>query len=156
MVWVVPAERAGIVMSDAATSHPAEIKTLRQAYAALNRGDVPGFLECLDPRIERVEQFGFPTDATYRGLDAVRAHVEAGRGTWAEGACEPQRFLVSGDKVVVFAHVRVRVKNETQWREGDTFDVFTFRGGMITEFHSYLDQGRALAWAGVKAGVSGV
>lgn len=143
-------------MSEPAITDTAEIETLRRAYAALNRGDVPGFLVCLDPQIERVEQFGFSTDATYRGLDAVRAHVEAGRGTWAEGTCEPQRFLVSGDKVVVFAHVRVRVKHETQWREGDTFDVFTFRAGKVAEFHSYLDQSRALAWAGVQAGVSGV
>lgn len=137
-------------------SHTAEIETLRRAYAALNMGDVPGFLGCFDPRIERVECFGAPTDATHKGLDAVRVHVEAGRGTWAEGACEPQRFIVSGYKVVVFAHVRVRVKNEPQWREGDTFDVFTFRGGKVTEFHSYLDQDRALAWAGVQDRVSGV
>ncbi len=142
-------------MSDPNDPFSAEIDSLSRAYAALNRGDTPGFLECFDPGIQRVERFGAPTDATYIGLEAVRAHVEAGRSRWAEGECKPQRFLVSGDRVIVFVRVRVRVTNETQWREGDVFDVFTFRAGRVTEFHSYLDRDLALAWAGVKAPVNG-
>jgi hypothetical protein len=41
---------------------------------------------------------GFPTAGTYRGSAEVQEHVAKGRGTWAEGTCEPEKFLTHGDK----------------------------------------------------------
>jgi len=128
----------------------AEIEALRAAYAALNRNDVAGFVAAFDPQIVRVEFPDSPMGGTYRGLEAVTAHVVAGRGSWAEGACEPERFQVVGDRVIVFTRVRVRLKAETQWRVGRTFDVFTFRDGKAIEFYTFGDEPQALAWAGVK------
>ena len=128
----------------------AETEAVRAAYAALNRGDVAGFVAGFDPAIERVEEF--PQGETCRGLAAVTAHVERGRGRWAEGACEPRRFAAArGDRVVAFVHVRVRLKDEVEWREGDLVDVFTFRDGRVVEFRSFADERRALEWAGAGA-----
>jgi ketosteroid isomerase-like protein len=127
---------------------------LRHAYAALNRNDIPGFIAVFDPQIERIELIPsaeFPQGATYRGLEAVKAHVSKARGTWAEGGCEPERFIVTGDRIVVLVHVRVRLKNETEWREGRTVDVYTFRNGKAIEFRTFASQDEGLRWAGVKA-----
>jgi ketosteroid isomerase-like protein len=124
----------------------AEIDAVREAYAALNRGDVPGFVRMFDLGVERVELF---SGRSYRGLAAVTEHVAAGRATWAEGGCEPQRFLVAGDRVVVMVDVRVRLKDEAQWREGRVADVYTFRDGRVIEFRSFGDERQALEWAGL-------
>ena len=36
----------------------------------------------------------------------------------AEGSCELERFIVAGDKIVVFVHARVRLKDHTEWTDG--------------------------------------
>ena len=126
----------------------AEIDAVREAYAALNRGDVPGFVRLFDAGVERVEELG--SGGAWRGLAAVTRHVAQARATWAEGGCEPQRFRVAGNRVVVFVDVRVRLKNETQWREGSTVDVYTFRDGKVIEFRTFGDERRAVEWAGVR------
>jgi ketosteroid isomerase-like protein len=128
-----------------------EIEGLRAAYAALNRGDVAGFVAGFDPGVVRVEFLGSPMGGTYRGLAEVTAHVARGRGAWAEGGCEPERFVVAGDRVIVAVRVRVRLKSETAWREGRTADVYTFRDGKVVEFRTFIDEQQALAWAGVQA-----
>ena len=79
----------------------------------------------------------------------VREHVIKGRSTWAEGSCEPERFVINGDKVIVLTHVRVRLKDQTEWLEGNTADVFTFRNGKITEFRTFSDEYEAFEYAGV-------
>jgi Ketosteroid isomerase-related protein len=124
-----------------------EIKILKQAYAALNRGDIDGFIKDFDSQIDRVEFEGSPMAGEFHGIEAVRTHVEAGRSTWAEGTCEPEQFTVVGDKIVVSCHVRVRLKDQTDWLEGRTGDVFTFRNGKVTGFRTFADDQQALEWA---------
>lgn len=123
---------------------------VRQFYAALNRGDVPGVMEHFAADIVRVEFEGTPSGGTYRGLAEVEAHVARGRGTWAEGACVPEELLEDGDKVVAYVHVRVRLKDSGQWVEGRIADGFAFRGGKMVEFHSFTERADARKWAGMK------
>lgn len=132
-------------------SMAAEIELLREAYAALNRNDVPGFVRAFDPQIERIEPPDFPMGGTYRGLAAVTAHVSKGRASWAEGGCEPERFVVAGDRIVVLIHVRVRLKVETEWRDGHIADVYTFRNGKAIQFRTFGNAAQGLEWAGAKA-----
>jgi hypothetical protein len=129
----------------------AETKALREGYAALNRNDIPAFVKVFDPQIERIELPEFPAGGTYHGLAAVKAHLSRSRETWAEGSCEPERFIVAGDRLIVFVYVRVRLKHETEWREGRIADVYTFRSGKAIQFRTFADRPQALEWAGVKA-----
>ena len=138
-------------MSNSTSSLEAETEAVREAYAALNRNDVAGFVSVFDPQVERIEPADFPGGGTYHGLAAVTAHVAKGRGTWAEGGCEPERFVVAGDRVIVSVHVRVRLKDETEWREGRITDVFTFRNGKAVQFRTFADEREALEWAGASA-----
>ena len=128
----------------------AETEALRQAYAALNRNDISGFVKDFDPQVERIEPAAFPTAGTYRGLEAVTEHVSLGRSTWAEGSCEPERFIVAGDKVVVCIHVRVRLKDKTEWIDGRLADVYTFRDGKAIQFRTFSETEQAFEWAGVE------
>ena len=137
-------------MNTSTPSSAAETESLREAYAALNCNDIAEFVKNFDPQVEWSEPADFPGGGTYRGLDAVKAHITKSRADWAEGTCEPQRFIAAGDKIVVFDHVHVRLKHETEWREGDIGDVYTFRNGKIIHVRVFPDRRQALEWAGAK------
>ncbi|HET9957249.1 MAG TPA: nuclear transport factor 2 family protein [Gemmatimonadaceae bacterium] len=127
-----------------------EVDALKQFFAAINRNDMQAMTRDFDPQIVRVEPEGFPTAGTYRGIAEVQEHVRAGRGTWAEGSCEPEKFLVNGEKVVVYLHAWVRLKGATEWTGGRFADGFVFRNGRITEYRSFGERAQALEWAGIQ------
>ena len=53
--------------------------------------------------------------------------------------------------VVVYLHVRVRLKDSTEWVGGRFADGFVFRDGKITHYLSFGEQLDALTWAGIEA-----
>jgi ketosteroid isomerase-like protein len=127
-----------------------EIEVLEQFFAAINRNDMEGITKYLDPQIVRIEPEGFPTAGNYRGIAEVQEHVTKGRGTWAEGTCQPEKFLANGDKVVAYLHVWVRLKDSTDWVGGRFADGFVFRDGKITLYLSFGERLDALKWAGIE------
>jgi ketosteroid isomerase-like protein len=127
-----------------------EIDALKHFYAAVNRNDMQAMIKDFDPQIVRTEPEGFSTAGTYRGSAAVQEIVGKGRGTWAEGSCEPERFLVNGEKVVVYLYAWVRVKGATEWTGGRFADGFVFRNGKIVEYHTFWERVQALDWAGIE------
>lgn len=127
-----------------------EVEALQRFFAAVNREDMQSITQDFDPQIVRIEPEGFPTAGTYRGIAEVQEHVRTGRGTWAEGTCEPEEFLIKGDKVVVYLHARVRLKGATRWTGGRFADGFVFRDGKITEYRSFGEREQALQWAGIE------
>jgi len=74
-----------------------EVDALKHFFAAVNRNDMQAITRDFDPQIVRIEPEGFPTAGTYRGSAEVQQHVTTGRGTWAEGTCEPEKFLSKGE-----------------------------------------------------------
>ncbi len=137
---------------DTLTPAPADqAESLRQAYGGLNRNDIPAFIKNFDSQVVWTEPSEFPGGGTYRGLAAVTAHFTKSRADWAEGTCEPQRFIAAGDKIIVFAHVHVRLKYESEFREGDIADVYTFRDGRVVAARVFAERQEALDWAGVGA-----
>lgn len=126
------------------------MNVMNAIYSAINRNDIEGVLEFLDDDIERVEPAGYATAGTHRGHQAVKAHFAEGRGTWAEGACEPENFIFAGDKIVACLKVRVRLKERTDWIEGRFADVFTFRGNKAIHMRTFWETEEALKWVGLK------
>ncbi len=122
---------------------------LIQFFAAVNRNDMQAITKDFDPQIVRVEPEGFPTSGTYRSIAAVQAQFASARGTWAEGSCEPEEFFEQGDKVVVYLHVRVRLKDSTDWIDARFADGFSFRDGNIIQYLTFGQRPDALKWAGV-------
>lgn len=127
-----------------------ETEALEQFFDAVNRNDLQAMTKDFDPQIVRVEPEGFPTAGTYRGLADVQAHVAKGRGTWAIGTCKPEKFLVNGDRVVVYLHALVRLKDSTEWIDGRFADGFVFRDGRIVEYRTFGERRDALKWAGLE------
>lgn len=141
--------RHGETMSTQATPSAVEIEALRKAYAAFNRNDIAASVEALDPQIEWTEPPEFPGGKTYHGHEGVMAYLSQSRADWAEGSSEPERFIVAGDKIIVFVHVRARLKNSAEWNEMRLADVFTFRNGKAIQMRAFADRQQALEWAGV-------
>ena len=127
-----------------------EIEVLKQFFAAINRNDMQAITKHFDPQIVRIEPEGFPTAGTYHGIAEVQDHVAKGRGTWAEGTCEPEEFLTNADKVVVYLHVWVRLQDSPDWVGGRFADGFVFREGKITQYLSFGERQDALKWAGIE------
>jgi len=123
------------------------IQALRKAYAAFNRNDISATIEPLDPQIEWTEPADFPGGGTYHGHEEVKAYLTQSRTGWAEGSSEPERFLVAGEKIVVFVHARVRPKGSSLWRETSLAEVFTFRNGKAVHMRAFADRRQALEWA---------
>jgi ketosteroid isomerase-like protein len=123
----------------------AEIEALRATYAALNRNDSPSAVLPFDDDIDWIEPAEYTGGTSCHGRAAVEAHLKKARATWAEGSCEPEQFLSAGDKVVVILHVHVRLKTETQFREGSHAAVYTFRNGKAIEMRIVDDPLQAIA-----------
>jgi ketosteroid isomerase-like protein len=126
-----------------------EIEMLEAFYAAINRNDIAAATRHFDPHAVRVEPEGFPTSGTYGGIALVREHLARGRGTWAEGTCQPERYFLQGDKAVVYLHAWVRLHGAAEWTGGRFADGFVLREGTILEHRSFGERAQALAWAGI-------
>ena len=127
-----------------------ETEALKEFFAAINRNDMQAIIKDFDPQIVRIEPEDFPAAGTYRGIAEVQEHVAKGRGTWAEGTCEPEEFFTNGDKVVVYLHVRVRLKDSTDWIDGRFADGFEFRAGKIIQYLTFGERRDAFKWAGIE------
>lgn len=127
-------------------TNSSDIETVHKIYEALNHNDIPSAAKFFDPQIFRVEWEGYPTVGTFRGLNEVTEHFNAGRSTWAEGTCEPEHITVGWNRVIAHVHVKVRLKNKTEWNEGRIADVWEFRNGKVIEFRSFFTAQEALAW----------
>lgn len=126
-----------------------QVEILKRFFAAINRFDMESMTEDFHPEIVRVEPEGFPTAGTYRGIDAIREHVRKGRGSWAEGTCDPEAFHENGNQVVVYLHAWVRLHGAKEWTGGRFADGFAFRDGKIVEYLSFGERAEAMKWAGI-------
>lgn len=120
---------------------------LNEVYAAINRDHIPAALQYFELDAVRIEPEGFPLSGTYQGHAELLTHFTAARSTWAEGKCEPERFEVHGEKVIVHLHVRVRLKDAEKWIDARVSDGFIFRDGKIIEFRTFADSEAAQSWA---------
>ena len=122
-----------------------DVQTVRSAYDAFNRGDIPAVLATYDEAIEWTEGGGGRAPAgTFRGPAAVGSQVF---GTvpaiFEEFRAIPEQFIDAGEHVVVVGRFQGKAKS------GATLDapfvhVQRMRNGKITKFENYVE---ASAWA---------
>src|SRR5580704_4910251 len=120
------------------------IRVLRGAYAAFNRGDIDAAVEPLDAQIEWTEPAEFPGGGTYHGRESVKRYLTQSRMNWAEGSSEPERFITSGNRIVVFVHAKFRNKGSNEWGDVSLADVYTIRDGKPVQMRAFADRQEAL------------
>lgn len=125
-----------------------QIEIIKKVYSGLSQNDVTAVLDLMASNITRFEFVDSPAGGIYRGHADLKRNIEQGRSTWDIGTCEPIEFFSEGGKVVVVAHVKVRLKNDLKWIDAITTDGFSLKDGQITEFHSFSTKQLAFEWAG--------
>ena len=126
------------------------ITALRSAYAAFNRGDMDAAVEPLDAQIEWTEPAEFPGGGTYHGREGVKRYLTQSRVNWAEGSSDPERFITSGNRIVVLVHAKFRNKGSNDWADVSIADVYTIRDGKPVQMRAFADRHEALRWAGAE------
>lgn len=126
------------------------IAGLRAAYAAFNRGDIDGAVAMLDPNVEWIEPTEFPGGGVHRGVESVKHYLAQSRAGATEVISEPERFIPSGDRIIVFVHARVLPKKSATWQEIRLADVYRFHDGRVTQMHAFANREDALRWAGIE------
>ena len=127
-----------------------DVTTLRSAYEAFNRGDIPAVLTAMDPQIAWHEPGGgHAPRGTFHGHQAlvqnvfgmVPQHFDAFQA-------EPNQFIDAGDHIVVIGRFHGKAKN------GQAFEVpfahlWAMRNGKTASYHNYVEAaGWAAAWGG--------
>jgi uncharacterized protein len=142
-----PREEVSVLSPTEATQ---AITNLRVAYAAFNRGDIEAAVQSFDAQIEWTEPAEFPGGGAYHGREAVKRYLTQSRAAWAEGSSEPERFITSGNRIVVFVHARFRPKDSQQWQDVRLADVYTISNCNAIQMRAFADRQEALRWAGVE------
>lgn len=128
------------------------IEVIKRVYSGINRNDIESVLSLFDENILRIEPENFPGAGTYRGHADMRSHLIKGRSTWAEGGCYPVEFFTAGNKTAVIVHIKVRLKDKSNFSDVKIADGFSIKEGRVTEFHSFANKQKAFEWAGIQSG----
>jgi ketosteroid isomerase-like protein len=108
-----------------------DIEIIRNIYYGINQNDIDAVVDLMDVDITRIEPEDFPKAGTYRGHHDVRQHLTTGRSTWAEGRCDPIDFFTAGNKIVVTVHIKVRLKDHSEWIDAWIADGFFEWAGIV-------------------------
>jgi ketosteroid isomerase-like protein len=117
---------------------------VRESYAALNRGDIAGALEPLDPEIEWRESPVLPESDTYRGREAVRGLLLHFLDTWEEFRQDVEESKSAGDRVLVFLHLSARGRESGAAVDARYAHLWTMQGGKAVRVDAFYDRPEAL------------
>jgi len=121
-----------------------DVSTMRAAYAAFNRADIPAVLAAFDPAIEWHEPGGGNAPrGTFRGAESVARDVFATvPDHFTEFQAAAEAFIDASERLVVTGRFRGRNK-AGQALDTPFAHVWEMRGGKAATFHNYID---AAAW----------
>jgi ketosteroid isomerase-like protein len=123
------------------------VETYQRILETFNRDGVDGVMPFFADDVEIYDP-DLP-EGSYRGPEAVRRAVELLVSGFEKVQIKDFRLLSAGDRVVALLHTRAKgeqVDLEVEQRDAHTV---TFRDGKIAYWRVYLDQGEALADAGL-------
>lgn len=121
-------------------SMASNLDTIRGAYDAFARGDVPAVLAILAPTVRWTEAEGFPYGGTYSGPDAVLSGVFMKLGTeWDGYSAVPREFVAEGDTVVALGHYSGTYKKTGRRFSAPFAHVWEFQDGKVVRFRQYTD-----------------
>jgi uncharacterized protein len=123
---------------------PEDVQILRNAYEALNRGEIARALDVLDPDAEWSEHSDLPEAATYRGRDSIRSFLEGYLESWEEFRQDTEDVIDGGDRVAVLLHLVARGRGSGIEVEARYAHVWTMREGKGIRVDAYADRERAL------------
>ena len=132
-------------------------ETVKECYAAFQRGDIATILSKLDDAVEWEGVKGTegvaPHAGVRRGRGAVTEFFQIVGSTIEFHAFEPKEFVAQGDTVVAIGSYRATVKTTKKSIASDWAMIFNFRDGKITRFREFTDSAQLVRAYGVTAAV---
>jgi ketosteroid isomerase-like protein len=118
---------------------------IRRMYEAWNSGDMAALAEVFHPEVEvRPAMSTFMTSTVYRGHDGIAAWFAETNEPWADLQAVPQRFIESGERIVVLVGLQARVPGGRVDIEAEIAHVVTIRDGRIVRLDGYEEPAEAL------------
>jgi ketosteroid isomerase-like protein len=129
----------------------ANVETVRRALDAFNAGDAEAAAALLDPDVEWRLPPNFPDTGTLRGREHVVGALGDITDSWDELVVDVRELIDAGDRVVAVVRYRGRAAITGLVLGGQSLDsqVWTLRGGRVTEVRMYSGTAEALEAAGV-------
>jgi ketosteroid isomerase-like protein len=127
------------------------IKTIRGAAAAFNRGDVDAWLEYLTDDIDYRAIEGAPDDpGPMHGKDAVRAYEQDWLDMFDDFKVEPMELIDAGeDRVIAVTKISGRAKLSGVETDLTYAALYTIRDGKVARGREYWTKEQALEAAGL-------
>jgi uncharacterized protein len=127
-----------------------DVRTMRRAYEAFNRADIPAVLTAFDPNIEWHEPGGGNAPrGTFQGTQSVANEVFSTiPQNFTTFQAQPDQFIDAGEHIVVVGRFQGTAKS------GQTLDVpyahvWAMRTGTAVSFHNHVEAAPwAKAWGG--------
>ena len=126
-------------------------KTVRDAAAAFNRGDLDAWLEYWTDDIDYRAAEGAPDDhGPIHGKDALRDYVQDWLSTFDDFRQEPVEQIDAGeDRVIAVTRISGRAKLSGVETDLTYADLYTIRDGKIARGREYWTRDEALEAAGL-------
>ena len=126
------------------------LKLVRSAYEALNRGDIEAVVDLCEPGFQLDMSQRVFNPATYEGHDGIRRFYREVREVWEEFRWEPEDLHDAGDSVVALLHSTGRGRASGVEIDRDVAMVWSVSEGRATALRFYLDQAEAMKAAGLR------
>jgi ketosteroid isomerase-like protein len=120
------------------------VEILRDAYEALNDGDIERALAVLEPDAEWQEHSDLPEADVYRGRDTIRTFLLGYLDSWEEFRQETEELIDSGERVAVLLRMAAKGKGSGIEVESRYAHLWTMRGGKGVRVDAYADPSAAL------------
>jgi ketosteroid isomerase-like protein len=129
---------------------PKNVDIVREAYEAVNRGDLDTAVSCIASHMEYVASGAVPgATGVFTGPEGVKEFIAGLYEEFDEPRADVSELLDAGDRVLVSATARGRGKLsgvETTW---DTWQLWTLREGKLVRGQGFTSRDEALAAAGL-------
>src|SRR3954451_8161348 len=138
------APRSGRFSGREPRSMDEDVAVLRDAYEALNHGDVGRALAVLDEDAEWTEHSDLPEAGTYRGRDAIRAFLEGFLESWQDFDQEIEDMITGQGRVLIMLCSRVRGRGSGINVEAAYAHLWTMERGHAVRVDAYFDRDQGL------------
>jgi ketosteroid isomerase-like protein len=120
------------------------VDTIKTAYAAFARADIPAIIDLLDDSVEWSTPMTVPQGGQFSGKDGVMQFFQGIGAAWESLPLQVEAVGALNDDLVVAV-----VRGSGELRSGGpgsygATHVFTVRNGKITKFREYTDLDKAL------------
>jgi uncharacterized protein len=140
-------ESIGVEGTDAVRPVGLQAEQMQRAYRAISKGDLELAFELIDPEIEVRDRPESPDPQIYHGHEGVRAALQQTFETFEIVEFEPERFVETGDQVVVVIRMRGKGKGSGVPVEDRIAHHWTLRDGRAWRLQVYSDPEEAIAAA---------